>query len=67
MADVIALVALVFFIICYATSHISQDQINAACVGKGGVISYSDHTWGVTSGAATVVCGDHKAYRVKGS
>lgn len=64
IADILATVAAAVLLIAILGGGISQDEINAACVGKGGVIGYSDHSWGVTNGAATVICGDHKAYKV---
>jgi hypothetical protein len=65
IADTLALwVAILFFIFLCGYGP-SQAEINQQCTGRGGVISYSDHTWGATSGVGTVVCGDHVAYKVE--
>lgn len=59
------LVMMVLMLLVVAFAPISQDDINNACRGRGGVIGYSDHSWGVTRGGATVVCGNHVAYKVR--
>lgn len=64
MADIICTVFLAILIVAILSGGIGQDKINRACEDKGGVLSYSDHTWGVTAGTGTVVCGDHKAYKI---
>lgn len=53
------------WVIALALAGISQDEVNRACQGRGGVISYQEHPWGLTDGTATVVCGNHIAYKLK--
>jgi hypothetical protein len=64
MADIVAILVVIVALFVVFGGGIKRDKINATCRDKGGVLSYSDHTWGITEGAATVVCADHKAYKV---